>query len=369
MVCQPVHGANPADAAPQPAHSLLAADRLLLPGWSYALLAVRPDGGDRRLEVFADRERLARRATDLSLDGFNVGVYLDPVDPAFDARRDRAADGPRWSGGCLGESDFAGRFALSVRVATDRKTRVWPSHVTPVDSAEAAERVAAGLRAFGFPAPARLAHGDVRYLSYWANLPPGDGRVRRFLRAIKSPPVPGAVIGFPGDAPRPLPWPGTLVRPAAGASGTPTPCELVVGANPTAAPERAIDLVCGAAPAKVLTPTPSRPVDPPRAFDLDTFVATHLPDALGPVRRDGGRSWLLPDCPWTPTHTDAAAFVAESPDGAPIAGCRHLDCRGHGAAFADLFGLFDPRVPPPGTPPCIAAAWARPRRRPRTRRR
>ena len=75
------------------------------------------------------------------------------------------------------------------------------------------------------------------------------------------------------------------------------------------------------------------------SFDLDRFMATCLPDAVGPEPYDGGRKWILPVCPWDATHDNAAAFVIERPDGTRQAGCHHDGC--DGKKWPELRALFD----------------------------
>ena len=101
--------------------------------------------------------------------------------------------------------------------------------------------------------------------------------------------------------------------------------------------------------------------------ELDEWMALRLPEAEGPRPwRDGARRWVLPVCPWNAEHDNDSAYVVQFAGGGVQAGCHHNGCSGRG--WRDLVALFLPGAAA-GTPPCIAAAWARPRRRSRTRRR
>lgn len=76
-------------------------------------------------------------------------------------------------------------------------------------------------------------------------------------------------------------------------------------------------------------------------FDLDAFMAEHLPQARGPEPWGDARKWVLPVCPWNPQHANAAAFVVQQPNGAIGAGCHHDGCSGNG--WPELRTLFDRR--------------------------
>ena len=359
---------------PQLDHSLFAARTLLRPGGVYATPAVRTDGSDRRLAVYADHHRLAYEAVEMSAAGLNVSAFLDPVAFDFASRRDLSRDGPEWSGGCLGPTDFFRHNLLPIRVSPAPVPAVLPAHSRVVTAAELAATGRDALRAaWNVPAPCELVAGDDPYSLYWVDMPAGDRRYAACLRPRGAGGVFGAAEGPSAIAPRPVPWPGTVVRPTRG-SAAPAMCELTRAVNAVATRDDVIDLFAGCVPVPDFKPPRVPPaVAPPPGFDLGRFVATHLPDALGPFRQNGGWSWLLPVCPWNLAHADAPAHVGERSDRDPYAGCRPPGCPGESAKFADLFGLLDHRVPPPGTPPPIVAARARksrePRRRgPRTRR-
>jgi hypothetical protein len=63
-------------------------------------------------------------------------------------------------------------------------------------------------------------------------------------------------------------------------------------------------------------------------FDIDSWIARHLPDAIGPSPwQSGGRKWVLPVCPWNSSHTNRSAYVVEWPGGKLGAGCHHAGCQ------------------------------------------
>lgn len=76
-------------------------------------------------------------------------------------------------------------------------------------------------------------------------------------------------------------------------------------------------------------------------FDVDAWIAQHLPDAIGPSEWRGGRKWVLPVCPFNSDHTNRSAFVIEQQSGALVFGCQHNGCQGH--RWRDLRELLEPR--------------------------
>jgi hypothetical protein len=68
-------------------------------------------------------------------------------------------------------------------------------------------------------------------------------------------------------------------------------------------------------------------VEPPpprnKNFDLKKFIASHL-NAREPVPHEGGRKWVLTECPFNPEHQNSAVF--ENADGSIGFHCFHASC-------------------------------------------
>ncbi len=75
-------------------------------------------------------------------------------------------------------------------------------------------------------------------------------------------------------------------------------------------------------------------------FDIDGWLARHLPDARDPVEWNGGRKWILPVCPFNSDHTNLSAFVIQQQSGALVFGCQHNGCTGKG--WRELRAMLDP---------------------------
>jgi hypothetical protein len=73
-------------------------------------------------------------------------------------------------------------------------------------------------------------------------------------------------------------------------------------------------------------------VNPPRqsrrktaAFDIDAFVGRHLL-AASPVAHEGGRKWVLEECPFNPDHKAPDSAIFEHADGSLGFKCFHNSC-------------------------------------------
>jgi hypothetical protein len=74
------------------------------------------------------------------------------------------------------------------------------------------------------------------------------------------------------------------------------------------------------------------PPAPPRStwakkFSIETFLAQHLV-AREPVAHDGGRKWVLEECPFNPEHKAPDAAIFELADGSFGFKCFHDSCQG-----------------------------------------
>src|SRR5690606_38816203 len=92
---------------------------------------------------------------------------------------------------------------------------------------------------------------------------------------------------------------------------------------------------------------PAAPAPQPRnghgsrdGYDIDAFIAQHLPELRGPVPWEGGRKWEG-TCPWDSAHTNLSFWIAQCASGAIAAGCRHDGCKGKG--WNELRAMFDPK--------------------------
>jgi hypothetical protein len=107
------------------------------------------------------------------------------------------------------------------------------------------------------------------------------------------------------------------------------------------------------------------------SFDLEQFLRQYLPNAHDPVPNEGGRKWVLPECPFNPYHRDSAVF--EAADGKFGFKCFHNSCKGKDwHAVRELYEgprqqpnrppepPWPPQEGPPHAPPPLDAPPAKP---------
>jgi hypothetical protein len=76
-------------------------------------------------------------------------------------------------------------------------------------------------------------------------------------------------------------------------------------------------------------------------FDIDAFVVRYL-KARAPVSHEGGRKWVLEECPFNPEHTAPDSAILEQADGSLGFKCFHNSCASYG--WKELRARFDPPV-------------------------
>jgi hypothetical protein len=100
---------------------------------------------------------------------------------------------------------------------------------------------------------------------------------------------------------------------------------------------------------KLLAETAAAPEPPPvrptshrtQHFDVEGFLARYL-QARAPVAENGGRKWLLEQCPFNAEHRAPDAAIFEHADGRLGFKCFHASCSGK--TWKDVRALFEPRI-------------------------
>ncbi|HWB09885.1 MAG TPA: AAA family ATPase [Pirellulales bacterium] len=79
------------------------------------------------------------------------------------------------------------------------------------------------------------------------------------------------------------------------------------------------------------------------SFDLAGFMHRHGIEVArtGPWK-EGGKKYILNVCPFNPDHTNGAAFIAQQPNGAIVAGCHHNGCKSPEWTWHELRELYEP---------------------------
>jgi hypothetical protein len=279
---------------------------------------------------FDDMGKLAGAA--IALSGKADGVYLtiNPVNPALLARAPANRIHQAGNGDTTSDRDVRVRRHLLVDVDPVRPTGISSTDAEHDASIALAERIATELGAQGWPEPILADSGNGGHLIYGIDLPVDDGQlVKRVLAALsKAYTTPEHKVDEKVFNPARISKVyGTLTRKGENTAERPHRLSRIIRAPKT------LDVVAreqleAFAP---LPTTASR--EQPRTdrhhdraqFDLDTWIAQHLPDAIAQPWSEG-RKWLLPVCPFNDSHNRREAFVVEKHGGVIAAACQHESC-------------------------------------------
>jgi hypothetical protein len=216
------------------------------------------------------------------------------------------------------------------------------------DSAlERARQIRFELAEEGWPAPILADSGNGGHLLYRIDLPNDEASTALVEGVLK------ALAGRYDDASVKIDQTvfnasritkayGTVVSKGDNISERPHRLSRIMDAPATLEPvERDLleELVRSAAPPPQATPAPNTGAQPGR-FDVEGFLARHL-KAGPPVPYEGGRKWVLEECPFDPAHQGDAA-VYQRPNGALGFRCFHNSCTGY--SWRDVREKFEPRA-------------------------
>ena len=76
------------------------------------------------------------------------------------------------------------------------------------------------------------------------------------------------------------------------------------------------------------------------SFDIEAWIEEHDLSVASTGPWDGGRKWILNQCPWKASHKDQRAGIFQFPNGAIAASCRHGSC--HGKGWHDMRDAIEP---------------------------
>ncbi len=274
-------------------------------------------------------DALAKEAA--TLDAPAIYFLPNPCNPALLARAANRLRDIRGKDPLTADHDITARRRLLIDADAIRPAGISSTDAEHAAALTRAAEIADWLALAGWPEPIRGDSGNGGHLMYLIDLPIDDGGlVQRVLQALafhfddktvnvdqtthnpaRAWKLYGTVAGKGDSIPeRPHRIARLLAIPA---TLTPVPRELLEALAATLPKE----------------PAPDHKPKGGGAFDLDRWIAEHLPDADGPGEWNKGRRWILPVCPWNPDHTNRAAFILQFPSGAIAAGCHHNGCAGH----------------------------------------
>ncbi|MGA7235935.1 MAG: YfjI family protein [Bryobacteraceae bacterium] len=298
---------------------------------------------------FTDHAVLVKALAARNGDG-GVYVTINPCSPSLLARcANRIRSRARTT---TSDKDIARRRWLLIDLDAARPAEISSTDSEHAAALERARDIRMVLGEEGWPAPVLADSGNGAHLLFCIDLPNDEAAAKLIEAVLKAlaarfndSAVQVDVTVF--NAARIVKAYGTVARKGDDLSERPHRLSRIIDApsNLEAVPRELLEEIAATAP----RPAPPRNTDARMGrFDLEAFLARHL-SAPEPVPYEGGRKWVLFECPFNPEHKAPDSAVFERANGSLAFKCFHNSCSGYG--WRDVRELFDgPRVK--------AAAWA-----------
>ena len=313
---------------------------------------------------FSDPERMAQEVEGLEALRF-PGVYrtLNPVNPALLARADNKLK--KYVEYATSDADIVCRRWMIADLDPKRPAGISSSDPEHAAALDLARQIRGELHAEGWPEPIFADSGNGAHLLYPIDLP-NDAEaadlIKRCLRALAARFNTDVVAVDEGmyNASRIFKVYGTTARKGDSTDERPHRVSrmLEVPAALTVVPIDLLHAAAAQAPEKPAGRVVAMPHRPERGtFDLERFLAQHGVRFRPPVAHEGGRKFVLEECPWDPSHRAPDAAVFEGADGKLGFHCFHNSCQGRGwREFRSLLESFDAasvlsQFPAPGACP------------------
>jgi hypothetical protein len=296
---------------------------------------------------FTDHAALAKQ---LAARNGDTAVYmtLNPVVPSLLARcANRVRSRARVT---TADKDIQARRWLLVDCDPVRPAEISASDPEHAAALERAREIRMVLREEGWPAPVLADSGNGAHLLYRVELPNDEASTKLLEAVLKAlaarfndatVTVDEAVF----NAARVCKAYGTVARKGDDVSERPHRLSRILEAPPTlelVSPALLRELLPAVAPPSKPRPAPSR-----SRFNIEAFLSQHL-RARAPVDHEGGRKWVLEECPFNSDHKAPDAAVFERADGTLGFKCFHDSC--HGKTWKDVRARFEPARPSERSP-------------------
>lgn len=277
---------------------------------------------------FDDIDKLIAAAGERSGKDHGVYVTINPVLPALLSRAPKNTVRRAGNGDTTSDRDVRTRRSILIDIDPVRPAGISSTDEEHQAAIELALTIRARLLELDWPSPIVADSGNGGHLIYAVDLPVDDGGlVKRVLERLSKQHSTASlkVDEKVFNAARISKIYGTLTRKGEDTADRPHRLAKIVAAPDRLEPvSRA--LLEAFAPITQRDPKPSnvKTYDGPR-FDIDSWIAEHLPDAI-PQSWTEGRKWLLPECPFNSQHDRKEAFITEKHSGQLAAGCLHESC-------------------------------------------
>lgn len=304
-----------------------------------------PQGGMREVRIpragregtisgyFTDWQSLTKAVTGLNTPYPGIYVTLNDINPDLLARAVNRLK--PWAKETTGDKDITRRLWLLIDCDPVRPAGLSSSEPEHARALERASDIAFALREEGFPEPVLADSGNGGHLLYAVALPNDDATTAMlgyFLEALARRfdddrvKIDTAV----GNAARITKLYGTMTRKGDSVPERPHRLSHIIGVPPAVevVPRELLEEM-----ARTAAPPPPPPDNGNRSrypFSVEKWIADVRLSVRPPVPHDGGRKWVLPECPFNPEHKAPDAAIFEAADGKPGFKCFHDSCKGNG---------------------------------------
>jgi hypothetical protein len=282
---------------------------------------------------FDDPKKMVPHASAWSGRAMGVYLTLNPVNPALHSRAFNRVK--EYSKDTTADKDILHRRWLMIDCDPKR-----PTGISSTDAEHAlALQLATDCRDFlceqGWPEPIELDTGNGATLLYPIDLPNDEGSLALLKQVLKS-----VAARFNTDAvevDQVVTKAAGLVRIAgtANCKGDSTPDRphrlvrlLHVPSELAPAPVERLQEIAALFKEPEPEPARARPTEG-GTFDIDRWITAHFPDATEPASYEGGRKWVLAQCPFNPDHQAPDAAVFQRADGKLGFRCLHDSCKNY----------------------------------------
>ncbi|HXE63190.1 MAG TPA: YfjI family protein [Bryobacteraceae bacterium] len=283
-----------------------------------------------------------------SWDGrHNVYLSLNEVNPDLLARAANRLE--LFADTSTGDTDIRRRRWLFIDLDPERPSNISSTDAEHAAAKERSSQIGRYLRGLGWPEPIVCDSGNGWHLLYSVNLPNDDVSKTLIARCLEALGLMFSDDAVTVDLAAATAARGTKLYGTMACKGDSTPDRphrrsriAHVPKAITAVPRDLLQALADIVPEPEPITRPNRYYGgaPRPEFDLEEWISRH---GL-PVKRvcdwKGGRKWILNPCPWSETHADNGAFIAQTSTGMIAAGCHHASCQGH--TWRDLRLMYEP---------------------------
>lgn len=295
---------------------------------------------------FTDADRLLEAMKTVDLRNVNVYITLQAVDEDCYSRSQH--DHFEAGVATTTDGDIVGYRWLFIDLDPVRKAEISSTKEELDEAAALGRRVHDYLQDMGFSEPLIACSGNGIHLLYRISLSNTDENsdlVHRCLIALdmmfSTERVKIDTVNY--NPSRISKLYGTLAQKGANTTKRPHRMSVIIGKNTELIQTKKVYLESLASSVQIEKQKPERYNDyNPNGFDIVAWMDRHGLRYTEKSFRDGGRKFILDECPFDPSHTAPDSMIIQQPGGQIGFKCLHNSCRNHG--WRDLWMKIDPQT-------------------------